>query len=376
MFETKYHIAKSIEKKTLKQEFADCLQQIDAQYPVIQLTVFWDCPDNETYLQDVEEMKKLIRENFPTTEPTVSFVAQKPLDVSLCIEVLQVSSSEAKIAYKKEAGLSYVVLTKDAYKELHLFGVSASLDLSVKEQATVIFEKISNILQKEQMQLDAIVRQWNYIEDITGMTGAYQRYQLFNDARTHFYEKSDWKKGYPAATGIGTQVGGVVVDCVAVSGHAQEYPLVNPLQEDAHKYTQEVLIGAEDTVYEIKTTPKFERAKYVGAEQGATVFVSGTAAIRGEDSLGLEDPILQTEITLENIVALISEENITKTLSKTAERGQLENLRVYIKKAADFDSIKQVCEAKYPTLPISYLLSDICREELLVEIEGKAHLRN
>jgi len=241
------------------------------------------------------------------------------------------------------------------------------MQLSVRKQTEQIFETISSILIKEGMDINSIVRQWNYIERITDMDGEFQRYQLFNDERTCFYEKTKWPNGYPAATGIGMQAGGVVVDCLAIAGIEKEQALTNPLQIDAHAYTQEVLIGAEDQERKIKTTPKFERAKYIAHANTATVYVSGTAAIRGEGSVGEGNAAQQTQLTLENIDYLVSEQNTANSIP-----GQFhqEMYRVYVKQEEDFEQIKEVCSKSHAHIPASFLLSDVCRDELLVEIES------
>ncbi len=47
-------------------------------------------------------------------------------------------------------------------------------------------------------------------------------------------------------------------------------------------------------------------------------------------------------------------------------------LRVYIKKKNFLHAVKSEIDKVWPDLPVIYLLADICREELLVEIEGTA----
>lgn len=89
--------------------------------------------------------------------------------------------------------------------------------------------------------------------------------------------------GYPAATGIGCDSGGVMVIVYAVKGFdGANLPLDNPLQVPAHRYSGRVLASGKEAV---RTTPKFERVRLLGD----VVFVSGTAAIKGEDSEFSED---------------------------------------------------------------------------------------
>ena len=56
---------------------------------------------------------------------------------------------------------------------------------------------------------------------------------MFNNARADFYGKTDWSNGYPAATGIGANLGGILVDLdAAVFARSECYatPIDNKLQ--------------------------------------------------------------------------------------------------------------------------------------------------
>ena len=142
----------------------------------------------------------------------------------------------------------------------------------------------------------------------------------------------------------------------------------NPLQVAAHAYSQQVLLG--ETILQAKTTPKFERAKAIWKEDHGFIYISGTAAIRGEQSLegvGIEE---QTLITLENIDYLVSNENLQRAGIPVTKKGELTNFRVYVKYWKELDKVRRILEAKYPKLPVIYTLTDVCRSELLIEIEG------
>lgn len=147
----------------------------------------------------------------------------------------------------------------------------------------------------------------------------------------------------------------------------------NPLQVAAHAYSQQVLLGK--TALQVRTTPKFERAKAVWKDDHGFVYISGTAAIRGEKSLegvGIEE---QTLATLENIEYLVSGNNLRQTgIPVTGDAGLI-NFRVYVKYRADMEKARKVIESRYPELPVIYTLTDVCRSELLIEIEGMGLLR-
>jgi hypothetical protein len=227
---------------------------------------------------------------------------------------------------------------------------------------------MSEILRAEGVEINDIVRQWNYIERITHMDANGQHYQLFNDARSNFYNKCQWTNGYPAATGIGTQAGGVVVVFDAIKSSEQcSTPIDNPLQISAHAYSQQVLINSIDTH---KTTPKFERARHIDGNE-PIIHISGTAAIRGEASCE-QDIIGQTALTMENIDYLTSVENQSSSGVKHPHEMEYATSRIYIKHRNNLQQVSEWMAEHYPTTPALYLWADICRDELLIEIEGVA----
>ncbi|MDD4116034.1 MAG: endoribonuclease L-PSP, partial [Massilibacteroides sp.] len=67
----------------------------------------------------------------------------------------------------------------------------------------------------------------------------------------------------------------------------------------------------------------------------------------------------QLAITLENINELTG-------------RSRLLMLRVYLKHKDDFAICAELMRRKFPDLPVSYMWADVCRDELLIEIEGIA----
>jgi len=149
----------------------------------------------------------------------------------------------------------------------------------------------------------------------------------------------------------------------------------NPRQTDAYNYSQEVLIGNSSGKKTGKNTPKFERAKYVSLNGHKVVFISGTASILNEKTIGIHDVNKQTLVTIDNISGLIADENLRHSgVSKTSGTIQYTFLRIYVKDASDLASVRDICEKKFGDIPKSYLIADICRDDLLVEIEGVAEL--
>jgi len=89
------------------------------------------------------------------------------------------------------------------------------------------------------------------------------------------------------------------------------------------------------------------------------VYISGTAAIRGEESLVGVGLGRQLHITMENIGQLIG-------------KAKLKMLRVYLKEKSFYEEARELLEGYGLNIPISYMWADVCRDELLIEIEGIA----
>ncbi len=348
------------------------LQDIDINQNVIKL-VFFGASKIESYADELLLIKKLVNLHFDNSTPLISYIVQPLNDANkMGVELHYLADNIAaeSLVFKTLSDINYLVIEYENEKTLMLEGVLGdTITDSISQQSDCIFKKIEAILLKENMPIQSIVRQWNYIGNITSETNNFQHYQAFNDSRTQFYEKANWDFGYPAATGISMSIDCVIVSLIAFVGtsNSKIYPLNNSLQLAAHKYTASVLIGNAK-----KTTPKFERAKVLLNNDGGICYISGTAAIRDEHSMSEMDVALQTKQTIENIEYLISSENLKVNNIAQHLEFEIDNLRVYIKNSNDFEAVKLEVKRKWPLLPVIYTQAEICRTELLVEIEGYA----
>lgn len=353
---------------TVKADFQTMVDDLLAQLPlnetIVRLAFFGTPANNEVYLERRSILRDKVRHYFGMNRPALSYVSQPPLNAPLLLEVHSYQTErDDRISYGVHNGFPYVLLENVSGRFLYAGGFQGDVTgASVEEQSVAIFKQIDELLTKEAFPIDSIVRQWNYIEQITALDGNNQHYQTFNNARAAFYKKTAWPLGYPSATGIGTNLGGILIDFDAVLLNKPEdriKPIDNKLQVAAHAYSEQVLKQASDK----KETPKFERAKSLTIAGKELIYVSGTAAIRGEESLknvGVEQQLL---ITMENIAELIGG-------AKPAM------LRVYLKEKDDFSIVENRLQKIYPGLPISYMWADVCRDELLIEIEGIAIKKN
>ena len=336
------------------------LGQISQENAVFRLVFFGKNSDNKQYVERRSIIEEKVKQYYSGQIPAVNYVSQPSLNGALTLEVHSYKKvPNDRISYRSCNGIPYVVLENSDGRFLFISGLHGNvLQDNILNQSEEIFQTVANLLKTEDFPIKSIVRQWNYIENIIKFDGEDQHYQMFNNARSSFYDQETWSEGYPAATGIGTVCGGVSVDLDAVvfkKASCSIKAIDNKLQVAAHVYSEEVLEAA----YLKKSTPKFERAKSLNFTNGRMIYISGTAAIRGEKSIENGNLEAQIRITMENIAQL-------------TQGGQLNIIRVYLKDKSSYIQAQSLLNDSNPGIPIAYLQADVCRDELLVEIEGIA----
>jgi hypothetical protein len=355
----------------LKTAIHDLLRNIPSKEKCLSL-VFFGKTDIKSYSADCKELTQVILEHFPTL-PLITFIPQplcSPLTFGL--EVTQYKI-DTEFKFKQLGDTRYVVFNSEWGKTILIESVKAdSLKLDYTTQCKTVFDKISSVFNIENIGIQHIVRQWNYIGNITDFENGNQHYQLFNNARTEFYKNVDFENGYPAATGISMSLKSVFVSVLAIVPTPETIiaAIDNSLQIPAYKYSESVLV--EGKTEQLKTTPKFERGKFITNGKSRIFYVSGTAAIRAEQSTNPNDAALQTCQTIENINFLISNKNIEQYTNEKNVYLSLNSIRVYVKRCEDYPIIKVEVEKAWPNVTAIYLLAEVCRTELLVEIEGIA----
>ncbi len=356
--------------KTLNSDFRNILKQ----------TVFIKAENNTEYTDIKKRLTQILNESFESSLPPTSFVGQPPEGNKLIAFeaiVADNKSTDYQIQHKRLGDSRYVVVQNNNFNEIYVAGLTSfDLFMGTGDQSNEVFGKMKTILEKEGLDFSDIVRQWNYIENIIGETsdnlGLKQNYQVFNNVRSEYYKTASFRNGYPAATGIGMNVGGVIVDFIAVSSskNLSVHPIKNSQQVDAHEYSEEVLIGKNSNQ---NTSPKFERAKVLSNQTANEIFISGTAAILGENTIHQNAIVDQTRTTIQNIKNLISFDNLKAngvSISKNIKAPSY--IRIYVKNKGDIPEVRKTCNEYFNGVPSLYLVSDICRDNLVVEIEGMA----
>ena len=374
---------------SIEDQLADSLSRLSRRFPpggpsssgILKQTLFLRSRNQSEFRKRKRSLSSLLEKHYGPELPPSGIIGQPPekdLEMALEIMVAEDIPDDVSISYKDYKDVRYTLVDYPDGKEVIAAGLTAQdFEGETADLAEISFSLMKDILVREGLDFSQVVRQWNYIEQIVGTVpgteGRRQNYQQFNDVRSRFYETSHWNAGYPSATGIGMNMGGIVIEFIAVSGPSSwtVLPVSNPLQTDAHRYSQQVLVGDPLFLEMKKTSPKFERAKLVYSPLGGQVYISGTAAIRGQITVPESDAAGQTQTTLENIMALISPDNLKRCgFHQDIKKADVSYLRVYVKRKEDIPSVKKVCRGFLPESPALYVVSDVCRPDLLVEIEG------
>jgi enamine deaminase RidA (YjgF/YER057c/UK114 family) len=222
------------------------------------------------------------------------------------------------------------------------------------------YERIFLILKKEEFSYP--LRFWNYMSDINGISHDLERYRQFNLGRQQAFDaaKHDCTNNLSAACALGAASGPLIVAFLA--GRAPSLPIENPRQISAYEYPAQY--GPR--------SPLFSRASVAQVADTRMLFLSGTASIVGHATLHAGDVTAQTEESLRNIAAVLEE--VRNKTGASCEPDDLHYI-VYIRHAADYSSVRNTLERRIgPNLKAFYVQADICRSDLLVEIEGAAEL--
>ena len=205
-----------------------------------------------------------------------------------------------------------------------------------------------------------LFRVWNNFPEINRTSQGLERYQQFCIGRHRAFstQKKKFQTILPAATAVGTPGGPLHIYFLA--GKYPGMHIENPRQISAYEYPKR---------YGPKS-PSFARATMVQAENSHNLFVAGTASIVGHSTQHPGNPSKQTQETLRNIDAVFghAQENFQVPVSFGGS-GPL--IKVYVRNHEQLSDIQEVVTKHFgEKIQILYLQGDICRSDLLIEIEA------
>jgi enamine deaminase RidA (YjgF/YER057c/UK114 family) len=244
------------------------------------------------------------------------------------------------------------VLFEDAWVRFcRLGGVTAShTGLTPPEQTISVLRFMDAALRTESMSFGDTVRTWYYNRDILNW------YDRFNASRNAFFEERGVFDGLiPASTGVGAfpPPGSAIVGGL-VAVHAKD---------------ERVHVGAAPSPLQcpaVEYGSSFSRAVAMDFPDHKRLFVSGTASIAPNgDTTHLRDVDAQIEQTMSVVEAILDASGMGWN---AVTRGI-----AYLKYARDLPRFAAYCSRNdLERLPVVALGADICRDDLLFEIEVDA----
>ncbi len=218
-----------------------------------------------------------------------------------------------------------------------------------------------------------LLRVWNFLPGINAEEGGIERYKLFNCGRAAAFDARYGVAGaemrFSASSAVGS-TGDHLVSYFAAARSPGRH-LGNPRQVHAFRYP---------TDYGPRP-PSFTRATVSPPELGRILFLSGTASITGHETRHAGKLQLQLQETLDNIDTLLASATPGGASAARTEEGALPRIeefdliRVYLRAAADLVNVHGPLRRRVGPRPVlSFVEADICRADLLLEIEGVAGL--
>jgi enamine deaminase RidA (YjgF/YER057c/UK114 family) len=222
----------------------------------------------------------------------------------------------------------------------------------------IAYREIFGVLEETEHR--HLIRIWNYLPEINREADGDERYRHFNSARQQAFRNSGRAavSTVPAASALGSPAGSPI--CIYFLAARQPPQMIeNPRQTSAYHYPPK--FG--------RHSPMFSRACVLSEPQGTNLFVSGTASIVGHETIHPGDVAAQTRETMANIAALLDEANRVVGSARYSLDGL--KFKVYVRQPADLGAIEVALAGSLrASTSVVYLQADVCREDLLVEIEA------
>ncbi len=252
------------------------------------------------------------------------------------------------------------VLETPSFRGIYLSGVSGlrkdepSHNKSPAKQTEYVIEQCRDIFGRFGLTAQNIIRTWIYFPRILNW------YKQFNKIRAKYFQEfgliSQDKHYLPASTGI--QGGGkpheeIFIDLIGFVPKNKGIGTVSNMrskrQDEAQKY------GAT-----------FSRGVAIEIDQSSLLHISGTASINPQgETIYLNDEQGQITETLVNIGALLE--------TKGAHLRDMVLTAAYCKNQKTYETFRDI--AKYlglEDIPFIPIYADVCRDNLLFEIDGIA----
>ncbi|GAB4143937.1 MAG: hypothetical protein Fur0037_11690 [Planctomycetota bacterium] len=226
---------------------------------------------------------------------------------------------------------------------LHLSAVHGDPNRTVSDQARGMFEEAAALAERNGFPFRRTVRTWIYLARLLDWYGE------FNRVRTSCYSRHDFP--LPASTGIQGKDGihECFLDALLVDGWEVARIDATARQGSASAYGS-----------------SFSRGVELRRGEAVTVHVSGTASIdSGGNSVHLGDPSAQFLEMMLDVAAVLEGSGLGLV--------DIRQATLFCKDPATYEACRQAISLlSLPAFPTIAVRADVCRPELLVEMEAIA----
>ena len=274
----------------------------------------------------------------------------KPLDLLTEVKEYILDNKEARLVTLENQAVGYIFEDDDASYCLMDALCPSNTSASREEQSVDVFNTMNQLLQDAGMQFTDTVRTWFYNDKILDW------YDEFNEVRTSFFKKHDvFKKMVPASTGIGipNHAGAALMaGLLGIKPKTDKisiHTVPSPLQCSARDYDS-----------------SFSRAVSIELPGITTTYISGTASIEPEGAtVHVDDIEGQVDLTMRVVFAILE--------SQGMNWSNIERSIAYFKEIEYVDAFLKYCkDNSIQDMPVTLTHADVCRDDLLFEIEADA----
>lgn len=232
-------------------------------------------------------------------------------------------------------------------------------DSNVRQTTRELYQQL--VEQASNCRYSQPVRFWNYVPSINQLSepadADSEVYRQFCWGRAEALEAFDFP--LPAATAVGCTDDKLYIALLSATHEISVSHFENPRQLSAYRYPRQY--GPR--------SPSFARASVVQAGDDSLLLLSGTASIVQHETRHPGELRAQMRETSANIDCLL--EGVTRGLGGNIERFEPISSRCYLRRATDLAEASLAFSESLAAWPEpAFLENDICRSELVMEIEA------
>ncbi len=305
------------------------------------------------FISDAANQLDTLQQHLATQPQCATSIVQQP---PLCGAKVAIWAYLATDMHVVESNNNNTIALQHGQHTHYWTATNYTPDGDAENQTVTLLQNYEETLLQKQINIaDNCVRTWFFVRDVDVNYGG-----VVEGRKNNFLSvglTSDTH--YISSTGIeGRYANGnikVLMDAYAISN-------LKPGQM-TYLYAPTHL----NPTYEYGVT--FERGTCIEYADRKHIFISGTASIDNRGNvLHIGDITQQVDRMLENISALLAE--------RSANFSNIAQMIIYLRDTADYNTVNQIFQQRYPLTPKIIVLAPVCRPTWLIEMECIAICNN